>query len=108
LRGQGALVPARDAIVFDAAAFAGLPEEIRLRLLMRAVNRFGHEGPAELAKVEKLLEQLDRSFTDGLKGKSSRTSGCLKQTLAGALVSLSSGELRITPAPARRKVAARS
>ena len=37
---------------FDAAAFAALPEEIRLRLLKRAIDRFGHEGPAELGKVE--------------------------------------------------------
>ena len=36
---------------FDAAAFAGLPEEIRLRLLMRAIDRVGHEGPAELGKA---------------------------------------------------------
>jgi len=32
-----------------------MPEEIRLRLLLRAIERFGHEGPAELGKVEALL-----------------------------------------------------
>jgi tRNA(Ile)-lysidine synthase len=37
---------------FEAKAFAVMPEEIRLRLLLRAINRFGHEGPAELGKVE--------------------------------------------------------
>ncbi len=30
---------------FDAKAFAAMPEEIRLRLLKRAIDRFGHEGP---------------------------------------------------------------
>ena len=29
-----------------------MPEEIRLRLLLRAIDRFGHEGPAELGKIE--------------------------------------------------------
>src|SRR5438874_3264809 len=33
---------------YDAKAFAALPEEIRLRLLKRAIDRYGHEGPAEL------------------------------------------------------------
>jgi hypothetical protein len=46
---------------FDAGAFAGLPEEIRLRLLKRAIDRAGHEGPAELGKVEALLAALDRA-----------------------------------------------
>ncbi|MGY4474067.1 tRNA(Ile)-lysidine synthase [Bradyrhizobium sp. USDA 3364] len=35
---------------FDAALFAVMPEEIRLRLLKRAIDRAGHEGPAELGK----------------------------------------------------------
>ena len=38
-----------------------MPEEIRLRLLLRAIDRFGHEGPAELGKVEALLAALDRA-----------------------------------------------
>src|ERR1700742_3785531 len=46
---------------FDASAFAGLPEEIRLRLLLRAISRLGHEGPAELGKVEALLALIDRA-----------------------------------------------
>ena len=50
---------------FDALAFAGLPEEIRLRLLMRAIDRVGHEGPAELGKVEALLTVLDRAVSEG-------------------------------------------
>src|ERR1700733_5782768 len=46
---------------FDAKAFAAMPEEIRLRLLLRAIDRVGHEGPAELGKVEALLAALDRA-----------------------------------------------
>jgi tRNA(Ile)-lysidine synthase len=97
-----------DARDFDAAAFAAMPEEVRLRLLLRAIDRFGHEGPAELGKVEALLVQLDRNFPDKTgkdrsgKGKSKGARIGLRQTLAGALVSLSKGRIRIEPAPVRR------
>src|SRR6266496_4226811 len=40
-----------DAKTFDAKTFAAMPDEIRLRLLLRAIDRVGHEGPAELGKV---------------------------------------------------------
>ena len=87
-----------DASTFDAKAFAAMPEEIRLRLLKRAIDRFGHEGSAELGKVEALLAALDQA---GAKtGKESRQR--LKQTLAGALVSLTDGRIRVEPAPPRR------
>jgi tRNA(Ile)-lysidine synthase len=104
LKGQGALQPARDAILFDAPAFAALPEEIRLRLLMRSINRFGHEGPAELGKLEALLAQLDRNFTRRSPKREARPAARpFKQTLAGALVSLKAGQIRIEPAPVRRR-----
>ena len=103
LKGQGSVHADRNAMVFDAAAFAALPEEIRLRLLMRAVNRFGHEGPVELGKLESLLAKLDRNSTVRSRKVRSRALGIrLKQTLAGALVSLKPGQIRIEPAPARR------
>jgi tRNA(Ile)-lysidine synthase len=94
----------RDARVFDAEAFAALPDEIRLRLLIRAINRFGHEGPAELGKVERLLAMLDEavqgiSAARGAKPAPAR----VKQTLAGALISVEKGHIRIAPAPARRR-----
>jgi tRNA(Ile)-lysidine synthase len=76
----------------DARAFAGLPEEIRLRLLRRSLDRIGHEGPAELGKVEALLAALDRAIAAG---------SSLKTTLAGAVVSLARGRIRITRAPPR-------
>ena len=81
---------------FDAQAFAGLPEEIRLRLLKRAIDRAGHEGPAELGKVESLLAVLDRAIAGGEK-----ITG-LKQTLAGAAISLVRGRIHVDPAPRRR------
>ena len=49
--------------------FAAMPEEIRLRLLLRAIDRFGHEGPAELGKVEALLAALDRAVAGKGRGE---------------------------------------
>src|SRR6266404_3190427 len=43
-----------DAKTFDAKTFDAMPDEIRLRLLQRAIDRVGHKGPAELGKVEAL------------------------------------------------------
>jgi tRNA(Ile)-lysidine synthase len=88
-----------DAKAFDAKAFAAMPEEIRLRLLLRAIDRFGHEGPAELGKVEVLLAALDRTVAENAAGRRPR----LKQTLAGALVSLIDNRIRVEPAPPRRR-----
>ncbi|WP_375778538.1 tRNA lysidine(34) synthetase TilS [Bradyrhizobium sp. ma5] len=83
---------------FDAALFAMMPEEIRLRLLKRAIDRTGHEGPAELGKVETLLAAVDEVVNQPLGKRESK----LKQTLAGAVISVASGRIRISPAPPRR------
>ena len=110
LRSSRAGLGGGDAQTFDAKAFAALPEEIRLRLLKRAIDRYGHEGPAELGKVEALLAALDRVVADaaghrrtarqaGLKQPLKQT---FRQTLAGALVSHAQGRIRIAPAPIRR------
>jgi tRNA(Ile)-lysidine synthase len=88
-----------DAKSFDAKVFAAMPEEIRLRMLKRAIDRLGHEGPAELGKVEALLSVLDRALADS----SGRCRPRLKQTLAGALVSLIDDRIKIAPAPPRRR-----
>ena len=102
LKGSAASHPGFDAQSFDVTAFAAMPEEIRLRLLLRAINRFGHEGPAELGKVEALLSALDWSVAQMTKGRRpSRTR--LKQTLAGALISLIDDRIRVEPAPPRRR-----
>ena len=94
-----ASVASHASVSFDAVAFAGLPEEIRLRLLQRAIDRLGHEGPAELGKVETLLSALDRALQKSAPRRPAR----LKQTLAGALVSLARGRIIIAPAPPRRR-----
>jgi tRNA(Ile)-lysidine synthase len=99
LKGGAAASASPDANVFDFEAFAGLPEEVRIRLLQRAINRFGHEGPAELGKVETLLSALDEMGA----AKPRQVRAKLKQTLAGALISLSDGRIRIEPAPPRRR-----
>jgi tRNA(Ile)-lysidine synthase len=86
---------------FDAKAFAALSEEIRVRLLARIIDRLGHEGPAELGKVEALVVALDRAGAQKpVKGRPR-----LKQSLAGALVSLTEDRIRIEPAPPRRRSA---
>ena len=93
-----------DAKTFDATAFAALPEEIRLRLLKRAIDRYGHEGPAELGKVEALLASLDQAVAESTTGRRQRGGqASFKQTLAGALVGLARGRIRIEPAPIRRR-----
>ena len=99
LKDGAASLPRPDANVFDFETFAGLPEEVRIRLLQRAINRFGHEGPAELGKVETLLSALDH--VGGARGREGRSK--LKQTLAGALISLADGRIRVEPAPPRRR-----
>jgi tRNA(Ile)-lysidine synthase len=90
--GQG---PSSDGI--DVRMFARLPEEIRIRLLLRLIDGIGHEGPAELGKVEALSSAIDRARQSGGTGI------LLKQTLAGALITLTPQRLRIEPAPWRRR-----
>lgn len=83
-----------DAI--DARAFMGLAEEIRVRLLLRIIDQVGSEGPAELGKVETLLSAMDQAMQPDGKGI------LLKQTLAGAMITLTRDRLRIVHAPPRR------
>ncbi len=85
---------------YDLAAFTALSGEIRVRLLLRAINRAGHEGPAELGKVEALLQGLDEAARREKPG-AGRVG--LKQTLAGAVISIQNGRIRIGPAPPRRR-----
>jgi tRNA(Ile)-lysidine synthase len=88
-----------DARVFDFGAFISIPEEIRVRLLQRAIDRFGHEGPAELGKVEALLAALEQAGAQKAGGRRPK----VKQTLAGAMISVADGRIRIEPAPPRRR-----
>ncbi|CCD99248.1 tRNA lysidine(34) synthetase TilS [Bradyrhizobium sp. STM 3809] len=97
----GGSAGADQGLTFQARTFVALPAEIRLRLLIRAISRIGTEGPVELGKAEALLDRLDRTLA-GIGDGGTSGSGRLKQTLAGALVSMSRGAIRITPAPPRR------
>ncbi len=85
-----------------AAGFFAAPEEIRLRLLIRAVDRAGHEGPAELGKAEALLRALDAAWLAAFERAR------LTQTLAGAVVALAAARLSVAPAPRRRSRATRT
>ncbi|MCK1734436.1 tRNA lysidine(34) synthetase TilS [Bradyrhizobium sp. 138] len=87
---------------FEASSFAVLPDEVRLRLLLRAINALGHEGPAELGKVETLLAALDQAIAARPRAAANGRPS-LRQTLAGALISLAGGRIHIAPAPARRR-----
>jgi tRNA(Ile)-lysidine synthase len=82
---------------FAADAFFAAPEEIRLRLLIRAIDRAGYEGPAELGKVEALLHALDAAW------QSDARHARLKQTLAGAAISVGRARITVVPAPPRRR-----
>lgn len=87
-------------IVMDLNVLADLPDEIQLRLIGRAIDWLGTEGPVELGKLEALCEALDAVINDWqLEPKSA---GRFRRTLAGALVTASPGRLTIEPAPPRR------
>jgi tRNA(Ile)-lysidine synthase len=92
-----ALGPWQDGgpVRLDLAGFGDLPKEIGLRLLARAIGHCGREGPAELAKLEAMAEQIHAR----LKGEPTP----LRRTLAGALVTIRRGELCVSAAPDRRK-----
>lgn len=80
-------------IRLDAPGFFALPEEIGLRLLVRAVTACASEGPAELGKAERLFEALQGADAQGVR---------LRRTLAGAVVTLRQGTLSIATAPSRQ------
>jgi tRNA(Ile)-lysidine synthase len=77
---------------WQAEAFAGFPDEIRLRLLGGAIGAAATEGLVELGKLEALHARLATELP----------AGRFAATLAGAKVTLQDGVLTIVPAPARR------
>jgi tRNA(Ile)-lysidine synthase len=81
--------------LFDVGAWAALPAEIRLRLLVRAIGRAG-EG-AQLGPAETLESEIAQAI-------GARTAR-LRRTLGGALISLRRGVVQIEPAPPRRRPA---
>jgi tRNA(Ile)-lysidine synthase len=95
----------------DPDAFFGLAAEIRVRLLLRMIDSVGHEGPAELGKVESLSSALELAMEQALEQarrqptSSDRSGILLKRTLAGAVISLNRTRLTVAPAPLRRSTA---
>lgn len=84
---------AGEALIFDAAALERAPDEILLRLIGRAVDAAGSEGPAELGKLEALATDLAAALAGGIPWR---------RTLAGALLTLKAGLLTVETAPPRR------
>jgi tRNA(Ile)-lysidine synthase len=87
----------RGPVAFPADGYAELPAEIGLRLLGRAIDRVGDEGPVELGKLEALHDDL------ALTGADVR----FRRTLAGALVTRDGGRLTVERAPPRRRAASK-
>ena len=96
----------RDRPGWDARGFAALPAEIQLRLLLRWLDRVGIEGPAELGKAEALLAELTAAIgaaSAAVSVVAKPAPARLRRTLAGALVTLERGRLRVEAAPPRRR-----
>jgi tRNA(Ile)-lysidine synthase len=90
--------PDKGPVTIDAGEFHRLPEEIGLRMLERIINRVGNEGPAELGKLEALYGALMNAIV--LRP--------FRRTLAGAVVTLGKGKMRVERAPLRRSAPNRS
>lgn len=80
-------------IHLDRVRFLALPEEIGLRLLVRALTAKASEGVVELGKAERLYLALLAAHGEGVR---------LRRTLAGAVVTLKQGYISIATAPPRQ------
>ena len=92
--------PKQGPVSFAVEEFQRLPEELRLRVLETAVNRIGDEGPVELGALEALSEALGNAI-EMSRGAAGRPKS-FRRTLAGAIVTLRDGQVRIERAPPRR------
>jgi tRNA(Ile)-lysidine synthase len=95
--------PDGDRLLMTASAFFELPDEIALRLLGRAIQRMGDEGPVELGKLEALGKALVEGHDMVQRAELTR----VRRTLAGALITLDRTQLRIERAPPRRAASKR-
>ena len=93
---QEAALP--DSAGYDAPSFAKFPDEIRLRLLQKSIAATGTEGHADLGQIERLLIAIESAPPPARNGVR------LRQTLGGALVTLTAARLLIAPAPPRRSM----
>ena len=89
---------AGEPVKIEARAFFELPDEIGLRLLGRAIDTAGDEGPVELGKLEALCEALFKA----------RRSARFRRTLAGAVITLARRHARRRARPARAAAAPRN
>jgi tRNA(Ile)-lysidine synthase len=89
-------------ILLDAEKFIGLPAEVALRLLGRAIVHAAGESPLRLGRLETLYDLLTQS--ESLRLRDNR----LRRTLAGALITLAGDRLTIERAPPRSKPASRA
>jgi tRNA(Ile)-lysidine synthase len=88
----------RGPFSMDAEKLSGLPAEVALRVLGRAIAQAGDEGPLQLGKLEALHKALQAAMVDKVR---------LRRTLAGALVTYSGGRISVETAPPRSKSRAR-
>jgi len=84
-----------NGLAVSASGYANLPAEVSLRLLGRAIDRAGNEGPVELGKLEALHAALAAALAESRPAR-------FRRTLAGAVVTLSGESLAVERAPARR------
>jgi tRNA(Ile)-lysidine synthase len=91
-------VDERGPFMIDAEKLSGLPAEVALRVLGRAIAQAGDEGPLQLGKLEALHAALRAAMVDKVR---------LRRTLAGALVTHSGGRISVETAPPRSKSRAR-
>ena len=82
-------------LAFDRTGFLALPGEIAQRVLGRAIDAAGDEGPVELGKLEVLCAALNAAAAD--------PKARFRRSLAGALVSLTPRTVTVERAPARRR-----
>ncbi|HEY4403653.1 MAG TPA: tRNA lysidine(34) synthetase TilS [Xanthobacteraceae bacterium] len=90
-----------DPILLDAEKFIRLPAEVALRLLGRAIVHAAGELPPRLGRLEALYEALAPPNSASMRHNR------VRRTLAGALITLTGGRLRIERAPPRQSPARR-
>jgi len=95
---SGTSLGKRGPFSMDAEKLCGLPAEVALRVLGRAITQAGDEGPLQLGKLEALHAALQAAMVDNVR---------LRRTLAGALVTHSGGRISVETAPPRSKSRAR-
>jgi tRNA(Ile)-lysidine synthase len=85
--------PAEGPVTMQTDMFAGLPREVAIRLLGRAIAWTGNEGPVELGKLETFCDEMARALRDSTK---------FRRTLAGAVVTVDRDKVTVERAPPRR------